>query len=321
MKESGVLTGSLGKRFESGMSEEIHVYRESEYTLKICRDGFILFNHANFLWDQAFTKGIKAEDDLWGRAYRYLNCINLLFHSALLKAEIPGLFSHSYEFTEICNRDVTLFFYEGGKCCTIPNRAKSHFEKYRRRSIVSNYDTWCLFDLLFLMHTPVLPHNVFDILNNDLLKLSGSESSVADVSILAQSLSQYKMANFEMSVILAWTLIERYLGELWEWFVESSNISYPDGKKRIDKYRRDALNSHRDYPASIQSNMLEFLNVIPFEKFDRINRLRKCRNEFIHYRKPCTIEDAGLGITTAVEIIREERGLDLRLDMGVLTIT
>ena len=286
--------GGLGKQFEKEMSEEVFIYDEPEYILKICRDGLILFSHKDLR--QLPEGSITDEDRWWGLAYKYLNCMNVVFHSALCKAEVRDLYSHAWMLTEITNKDVTYFCFQDGKCLTRPNMSKTHHEKFCRRSLGSDFGPNGLHRLLFLRFVPALPQQIFDTLNEDFRDLSADDSTLRDVSILAQSLGQYKMANFDISVILAWTLIEQHIGKLWEWFVGASNLTYANGNRRIDKERRKSLENTRDYSASIRSNILEFLNVIPFEEFNRINKLRKCRNDFIHSREPCRIEDAGLGI-------------------------
>ncbi len=133
MVASGVKSGSLGKSFEAEMGQQVIAYQEGGYDLKICRDGLIMFKHQRLNWNQAFEGSPKDHDDIWRLAYRYANCISLLFHSALFKAGEKVAEVDIRSFREISNEDVSLFVYEGDRpLVESPQPYKMHHAGFAR---------------------------------------------------------------------------------------------------------------------------------------------------------------------------------------------
>jgi len=315
-------SGGLGARFKAEMSEEVIAYRERDYTLKICRDGMVLFTHQRLEWKKALAGSMKESDNMWRLAYRYANCINLLFHSAIIKAEGGVAEVDIRSFREVSNQDVSLFAYEADRALVdFPQPYKAHHARFRRRNLAASFDEHCLFDMLHLRSAPVFQSRVYDILNFDLHKLQGHDDEVADSAILAQSYGQFKMGNNSVALILAWFVIETYINEMWNWILENTNRTYPGGQRRINSDRMKDLKKGQNYSASTRANTLELMGVIAFDMFENIDKVRLARNKVVHRRHDCSLEEAGMGLRVASNIIREKSGVDIRLDFTQFTST
>ncbi len=135
----------------------------------------------------------------------------------------------------------------------------------------------------------------------------GLEKTLAS---FAKSLSEYKVGNYETSVVLAWFITEAAISQLWKSHIDGLNQDIQDGRMRINRERTDYLTG-RDFPISLVSNLLELWDVLPYPLFQDIDSARGFRNKIVHGRNfSPTASESQLAMKTAKSMI--ERLWDLR---------
>lgn len=133
----------------------------------------------------------------------------------------------------------------------------------------------------------------------------GNWTVLERLSGLAKSLAEYKIGNYPISLVLAWFVIESVLAEKWRLWVDSKQKEMGE-EKRINAKRRTAMEG-RDYPVSTVSNMLELLDLLPYETYKSVNTIRGYRNDTVHQRQGfrCTAEHCQEAIQTALKLVLE----------------
>jgi hypothetical protein len=132
---------------------------------------------------------------------------------------------------------------------------------------------------------------------------------VADCAMLAQSYSQFKIGNNSLALALSWLIIETYINEMWRWW------------RWTLEPRKSTLTGGQNYTVSKKAKKLKQMGVFTFDMFQRVDKVRKLRNEVIHDRYECSLEDAASAINLVVDIIREKSGVHIPLDLTQFTST
>lgn len=132
------------------------------------------------------------------------------------------------------------------------------------------------------------------------------------VEILFRSATDYRDQRFAESIILSWSVCESLLGEMWaglvsekEYLPEASMGESAQGNsqmKRVNKDRRSKLMGTQ-FSASIITEVLELNDRIPFSLFQKIESLRKIRNDRLHSLKSVAGDDASMAVRTAEELM------------------
>ena len=107
---------------------------------------------------------------------------------------------------------------------------------------------------------------------------------------IALVLNEYYNLNFKTAIIQGWFVIEFFINERWNDFLNIKNSELrlnSKGKlgKRLNK-KRDEFLKGRDLTISIMSNILELNDFIPFAVFEDIDKVRKLRNMIVHNLNP-----------------------------------
>jgi hypothetical protein len=137
------------------------------------------------------------------------------------------------------------------------------------------------------------------------------------LAIFAKSLSEFKIYNYETSIILSWFITETVINNLWHTHIENLNKVYKEGEKRIDKDRRKLLEG-KDFTMNIITNMLELWELLPYSLFKDIDKVRHYRNNIAHGDKKFnpTVKNARLAMRVAHAMIEQEWGLQFIPDVS-----
>lgn len=287
-KDTPIFTGSNPEEFFNIMSEEVFIHENDNYKLKICRDGLFLFQIkemaeevAKLLNTGSFGANLNT---LWSTYLDHLNCIYILFESSVLQQMNLAYF----EIAEITNRDAFAIWFEGGRLGGHSVPTLSVASKFQSARYISTYRIYSElgFDQSIEMDERVagriiVTREVFDRLVQDFDKVFSNFNEVKILSNLIKSLSEYKIANYDTSLILSWFIIESYLSRKWRDLLNTLNKDLAEGSKRINSDRMKYF-SGRDYPINIVINMLELFSAVSFEKYKTIDRLRTKRNDIVH---------------------------------------
>jgi hypothetical protein len=95
--------------------------------------------------------------------------------------------------------------------------------------------------------------------------------------------------------LYGWMMIETFLDELWEEYVESLQLN------RVDK---DSLKHHDRWTGYHQIEIFSILNRLDLNSRTLLNRLRRIRNKIIHDRYNALMNEAEECLFTAYKILR-----------------
>ncbi len=301
--------------FHDQMVEETFSYESELCAIKVCRDGRIMIRvealeqNGNPETPEPVEKTVK----IWGEYLDYLNTFYLLLDSATIEIANLGYFN----LHEITNRDAFRVRYEGGKSTGEDIAIESIASVFQMGRYLSSYRSG-----IPIEHDPqimmrqVIPVEVIEHASQIFASVVASPGLEKILASFEKSLSEYKVGNYETSIVLAWFITERGISRIWEKHIESLNADYPDGRKRINRERRDFLTG-RDFTISIVSNLLELWGLLPNSIFQDIDATRGLRNKIVHGHifQPGA-KEAQLALRTAQWMIEREWGFNFTPSMS-----
>ena len=257
-------------------------HETSIFTIKICRDGRVMLRIEALEQEESNEVNvpvpIESTVKTWGEYLDFLNSFYLLLDSSTIER---SKFSY-FNLHEITNRDAFRVHYEGGKCTgeNIAMESIASVFQMGRYSSSSRSGVPIEYDPQF-MHRPVIPLDVIQHAVSEFTKVIAIPGLEKTLSSFAKSLSEYKVGNYETSVVLSWFIIEAALSQLWKSHIDNLNANFPNGRKRINRDRKDFLTG-RDFTISLISNLLELWGALSHAQFEDIDAVRGFRNKIVH---------------------------------------
>lgn len=293
------------------MATSVLMHTNDDYVLHVCRDGmFVLVVESIELRHQEADSDEARYNEL-GKYLNYINCILLLFESTLAELEHEGQFFGQ----ELTTKEIVWveLVDERFRVAAVPSySAAEAFADTRRLGLFpdTGREHW-------LRNRSILNQGVFDVFFEHADQVLGDYRSVLLMAQLMKSLSEYRIADKETSLVLSWFIIETFLQKKWKQWLDSRNQEFEDGSKRINSDRFNGLTEGRDYPISVVSNILELSDAIPFKLYRDINYVRGIRNDIVHQdeRRKCTYSDYRLALQIAISFMSDEVGFPLNLSL------
>jgi hypothetical protein len=301
--------------FHDQMVEEVYSRQTDAYTLKVCRDGRILIRISKLESGEPYETNQSIQEIVrrWGDYLNYLNAFYLLLDSATFEIEHFAYFN----LHEITNRDAFRVAYENGKSTSESIASESIASVFQLGRYSGSYrsDRPIEYDPMIMMRHVVslaaISHAgaLFD-------RVIASPGLEKPLALFAKSLSEYKVGNYETALVLAWFIIEASLSNIWESHLDSLNRDLSDGRKRMNRDRRDFLTG-RDLPTSVVSNMLELVGILDDGLFVDIDTVRGYRNKIVHARGFTPgAKETQLSMKTALAMIERLWNLQLTPNLG-----
>jgi hypothetical protein len=301
--------------FHDQMAEEVFSQETDAYTIKVCRDGRIMLRVEALEDGQGSDDHMQIEETVrrWGEYLDFLNAFYLLLDSATIEiAKISYFNLH-----EITNRDAFRVRYEGGKCVGENIAFESIASVFQMGRYLWSY-RWGVpieSDPQIMMRQ-IISIDVIKYAANAFAKVVASPGLDKTLASFAKSLSEYKVGNYETSVILSWFITEAAISNLWKTHIDGLNTDLTTGQKRINRERRDFLTG-RDFTISLISNLLELWGAIPHAQFQDIDTVRGFRNKIVHgHNFAPGPNEAQLAMKTAQGMIDRLWGLRVTPSMG-----
>ncbi|PLK50555.1 hypothetical protein [Uliginosibacterium sp. TH139] len=290
------------------MAEHVYVQKDYLHELIICRDGRIALRIREL---EGYEPAVNSEqfDAALQRGVTHLNYLNSFY--LILDSAVQEIDRLSYfNFREITSRDTFALEYVDGKLLYEPFASQSVTSEFQRTRYSSNR----------------LASQVRQSISIDAIAYAGlvfsnllnSNKSVLekDFSELGRSLSEYKNGNYEISLVVAWLLIERSINEVWKSHLDRLNAEVSGGSKRINAERMEFLTGN-SFVAAVTSHVLELFGLVDCQLLKNIDRLRKLRNKIVHKGgSRLSAGDIQLAIETAHELIARRSEIRLMLNFG-----
>ncbi len=296
------------------MEEEVFFEKNDKFALKICRDGRILIRISELESDKDSNSDFDLNRDvnIWGEYLDFLNSFYLLLDSAMIQIDRFAYFM----LHEITNGDAFRVTYKDGKWSGENIATESIASKFQEVRWAKNYNSNTSIKSQGMMsRRHVVSLEVIWRACEDFAKVVAGPGSQKDISKFAKSISEFKVGNYETSIVLSWFIIEAAIFRVWLEHLDGLNCEFAGGEKRINKDRKNLLIG-RDFSASIVSNILELTDVIDFKFFKNIDAVRKLRNDIAHSlesEKP-TADQARLAMETAQTMIEKTWGISIAVN-------
>jgi len=295
--------------FQELMSEEVYEEADEMFSVKICRDGRIMVRVEALEKEDANSNAPVSADAMvgkWGEYLDYLNSFYLLLDSSTIRSMNLAYFS----LHEITIRDAFRVHYQNGKISGENIAAESVASLFQLGRFKSTYGLPIPNDPKILMRRVISWDAIANAVKQFgiVVKSPGLEKVLGSFT---KSIAEYKVGNYETSIILAWFISERVIDKIWIRHIASLNKDIGEGRQRMNRERKDYLTG-RDFPISLVANVLELFDVLPFSLFKDVDAVRGFRNKIVHggsgYSPNAT--DAQLAIKTALELSRASYGID-----------
>ena len=266
--------------FHDQMVEEVFSDERETHTIKVCRDGRVMIRIESLeaIDDQVENIPIEETVKRWGDYLDYLNSYYLLLDSSTIEISNLAYFS----LHEITNRDAFRIRYEDGKSVGENIAAESIASVFQMGRYLSSYrqDVPIEYDQRILMRQ-VISDDVIRHASEKFSAVVATPGLQKMLSSFAKSLSEYKVGNYETSIVLSWFITEEALSKLWQEHIEGLNEKFESGRRRVNRERKDFLTG-RDFTISAISNLLELWGILPFEQFQKVDKVRGYRNKIVH---------------------------------------
>lgn len=298
------------------MSEIKFKYKGGLFQLQICRDGMVMLQVFEIESEAPIAEeGVIIVEPISfrGRYTDYLNCLYLILDSSINDI----LRCTHFEFTELTIRDTIRISLKDGEFSSASLTGFGNTPNCYNMRFIHKLEDLPLPDRVGL-ERPVFTKQVFDDLVVKLELVFADRTLLTNMSILAKSYSEFRIGNLELSLVLSWFIIERMLNNKWKQFLDSKNQEVAGGAKRINSKRKEKFIKDRDYPISVISNILELSDIISYELFQKIDKVRGFRNAIIHQdaKYSCQLEDCIMALDLAEKIGFEDHSLNISFNKG-----
>jgi hypothetical protein len=143
------------------------------------------------------------------------------------------------------------------------------------------------------------------------------EGAVSNLASLAKAVSEFKIGNYNLALIIAWFVVESAVRSIWESKLDELRHAVPAKSPRINADRLKYLVGNSFGIAAI-SNSLELMNVLSTAEFLSIDGVRQKRNRVAHVggAYAATASDAQDSIRIASKLIERLFGIAVEPSMG-----
>jgi hypothetical protein len=303
--------------FTSEMSKIVIDVETSDFELKVCRDGMFLLR-INLLAseiEKAEPTSFNEHLTAWSEYLNYTNTITIVLESSFLTRTKHAFFSHK----EITNKDAFGVRFEDGKWAGHNIPVFSYAEILQNARYISqlpNTNIPLSFNSAF-RGRQIISQDVFDDVLQFLTKYISNQAIISIISQISKALSEYKIGNFDTSLVLSWFIVESIIEHIWFKWLSNKNYDL-DGIKRLNNDRFKNLNS-RDYPINVKLNLLELNDQITLKNYKELDEVRVYRNKIVHSsdKYTCSLADASKALNCALFLISDVYSVKLELNTSL----
>lgn len=288
--------------FYKQMSEEVFSEEHDTHTVKVCRDGMVMVRIESLEAGGSHRANLSVGDVVkrWSAYLDYLNSFYLLLDSSVFELSSISYF----DFHEITKRDAFRMRCNDEKYASEhPGCDSLALDFIMGRSLTSYSSEDSLEFHHKIMLREVIPIGTIQHAYKKFMKVMDVPGLQKKLSSFAKSLGEYKVGNYETSIVLAWFVTEEILNDLWVGHIDGLDKKFDGDKRRVSRDRKNFLMG-REFTVSVVSNLLELWDVLTFEQLKDLDKVRKCRNAIAHSgNKNPDAEAARLALSVANSMI------------------
>jgi hypothetical protein len=243
------------------------------YELHMCRDGLCLLRVESLENDMSKIRS-KMDSSIFNEGTNLLsiylshcNALRLLIETGLFKATNLSYFRTA----PIRKGEAQSIEYKDGKCIGATAPEGKGAELFDQRRPIGN--NWLRTEDRYIMNKEVVT-KAFEIY----LTICPNREAIRMLSETCSCLGELNFLNWEGCLIHSWFIIEYFLKSKWVDYIINAKES---DLIELTKENREYLIG-RDFTVAVISNAMALAGLISKEEFERIDRLRKRRNEIIH---------------------------------------
>jgi len=147
-----------------------------------------------------------------------------------------------------------------------------------------------------------------------------SNHSLLLVEILAHGCKAFEDHNYSLALVTAWSVIEKMLQARWHRYIDGERAAKEDvdGQQvpRVNADRAKKLKDGNNFTASVVTESLTCLGLLPFPLYKPLNQVREARNKWMHELRPVTRDAASQAVQLAQDMLRQVEGIDLTIPVG-----
>ena len=295
-------------------------FKTDKVEIKIRRDGLILVssealsNKIHSFREKGFSEETShnwsENEQAWEGYLKIFNIINVQLECA--QHNVRDHSFYFFQLKEISRKDVTRITFQN-------NIARKQLwygnEPVHSFILRANLDSKIIKDR-GLKERLKVPSIIFE----ELLKLVEITDFESDNSIyfhdLGRILCRFHEEDYRGSFLLGWIFLEEYFVHEWSKLIASLDEYLIDGRKRINKRRRQRLEG-LDYTISVIIEQLELMTILSFEDYSAITELRVIRNDIIHKGYRPIKKDATKMINVVRKYFEDKIGYELKYHANI----
>lgn len=287
----------------------------------VLREGLFVFDFSKWGDAKGVPKNGFATTPMYGALERvavlntHLAClytvVQSLQHQSIPKMVLsPGnLFSMSFQPP-----------YLGGSCSNEPQWSPFSLSRFVS-TYNPNYPPGLDFRIISrrINLTPSAIEKSFELFEKALGSNTMRIIAVADLYL--RSCSVCEEHNFALSTVLAWTACEKLLNVLWERHIDDCDRenSVPDAKF-VNRTRKERLMG-ANFTASVVIEILSLANHIDFALYEKLNKVRRARNNWVHdLESEINSDIAQIGLQATGDLMELVDAIPIRLAPTLMAV-
>lgn len=291
------------------LSEVNFVRVLEKFEMRVARDGMVML-HLSEYPDIPLETDIEQRVRMLNVYVEHMNAFLLLLDTVLQRLEDGG----SIDVSEVTRADIcTVVYYENQP---IPAIAATGFNASFVRAGY-RFSPPSAGDHFWISYRSTISSNAMEqtvVLFSHAIEKDGLISALAS---LTKGISEYKVGNYALAIVLSWFVVESSLRQLWRRVLDQIRTEDSSASPRINGDRLRLLTGN-NYSIAAISNTLELMEIISPGLFQLVNDVRQKRNKIAHVDGDyvATTQDAQQAIQAASEMVKAYFDLDVSPSLG-----
>ncbi len=291
------------------LSEVNFVRVFEQFEMRVARDGMVML-HLSAFPDAPLETNIEQRVRMLNAYVEHMNAFLLLLDTTLQKLERGG----SVDVSEVTRADICTVVYF--KDQPIPSIAASGFNAsfVRAGYRFSPPNTG---DHFWIAYRSTISLDAIEQTVTLFRQAIEAEGLISALASLTKGVSEYKVGNYALAIVLSWFVVESALRQLWRRVLDQIRKGDSSAPPRMNGDRLKLLTGN-NYSIAAISNTLELMEILSPGLFQLVNDVRQKRNKIAHVDGDyaATTQDAVQAIQAASAMVKAYFDFDVSPSLG-----